>query len=527
MDWRASTRPAWSGSSRPRRRPPPNTRGIRGEGRSPAQPTPGHPGIPTLTPAPLPWVEGGRLATGRAISTQCVRASATPAPTATMRGDDRHCPRPAAGRPRPGVRPQRGAGVRPAGFRRGRRRGAAGPGQQWQRQDHPAAGAGRAAARRLRPGADPGQARRPRPARPRRGLPGPPAGAKGRADGAGEPRLPVRPARPPRGPADRGRAGDHRHGRLRGRPRPAAVGRAEEARDPGPHVAVTGAAVAAGRAVRQPRPGRHQPGQPHGLGALAGRRRHPAHHPRRVRRAAGAHAHADAGRPGMSAAPGLRQSARALLLRDLRLVWRRRGDALQPALFALLVVVMFALAMGGGREVLRDHVAPYAIWVAVLLAGLLSLDSLFRGDAEDGSLEQWLLAPVPLPWLVAVRTFGHWLTTTVPLLLVVPVLGEFLYLPRAQLPILMLTLLLGTPILSLLGAVVAALTVGLKRSGILVALLALPLYVPVLVFGAGSVAAAAQGLDPTGALLLMGAGLVASTVLAPLAAAAAIRIAQG
>jgi heme exporter protein B len=228
----------------------------------------------------------------------------------------------------------------------------------------------------------------------------------------------------------------------------------------------------------------------------------------------------------MSASPGLLQAAGALLGRDLRLVWRRRGDALQPALFALLVVVMFALALGGGRQVLRDFVAPYAIWVAVLLAGLLSLDSLFRGDAEDGSLEQWLLAPVPLAWLVAVRTLGHWLTTTLPLLLLVPVLGEFLYLPRAQLPMLMLTLLLGTPILSLLGAVIAALTVGLKRSGILVALLALPLYVPVLVFGAGSVAASAQGLDASGALLLMGAGLVASAVLAPLAAAAAIRISQ-
>ncbi|WP_372013179.1 heme exporter protein CcmB [Pseudoxanthomonas sp. 10H] len=227
------------------------------------------------------------------------------------------------------------------------------------------------------------------------------------------------------------------------------------------------------------------------------------------------------------AGPGLLQAGRALLLRDLRLVWRRRGDALQPALFALLVVVMFALALGGGKQVLRDFVAPYAIWVAVLLAGLLSLDSLFRGDAEDGSLEQWILAPVPLAWLVAVRTFGHWLTTAVPLLLVVPVLGEFLYLPRAHLPMLMLTLLLGTPVLSLLGAVVAALTVGLKRSGILVALLALPLYVPVLVFGAGSVAASAQGLDASGALLLLAAMLVASAVLAPLAAAAAIRIAQG
>ena len=225
--------------------------------------------------------------------------------------------------------------------------------------------------------------------------------------------------------------------------------------------------------------------------------------------------------------PSLLQAGRALLLRDLRLVWRRRGDALQPALFAVLVVVMFALALGGGRQVLRDFVAPYAIWVAVLLAGLLSLDSLFRGDAEDGSLEQWVLAPVPLAWLVAVRTFGHWLTTAVPLLLVVPALGEFLYLPHAQLPLLMLTLLLGTPVLSLLGAVGAALTVGLKRSGILVALLALPLYVPVLVFGAGSVAAAAQGLDASGSLLLMAAMLLAWAALAPLAAAAAIRIAQG
>ncbi|WP_374011787.1 heme exporter protein CcmB [Pseudoxanthomonas koreensis] len=229
----------------------------------------------------------------------------------------------------------------------------------------------------------------------------------------------------------------------------------------------------------------------------------------------------------MSATPSLLQAGRALLVRDLRLVWRRRGDALQPALFAVLVVVAFALALGGGRQLLRDFVAPYAIWVAVLLAGLLSLDSLFRGDVEDGSLEQWLLAPVPLAWLVAVRVFGHWLTTTVPLLIVVPVLGEFLYLPHARLPMLMLTLLLGTPVLSLLGAVVAALTVGLRRSGILVALLALPLYVPVLVFGAGSVAASAQGLDPAGALLLMAALLVASLVLAPLAAAAAIRIAQG
>lgn len=218
------------------------------------------------------------------------------------------------------------------------------------------------------------------------------------------------------------------------------------------------------------------------------------------------------------------QAARALAARDLRLLWRRRGDALQPALFALLVLVLFALALGSDARLLA-RVGGGAIWVAVLLSGLLSLDTLFRGDAEDGSLEQWLLAPVPLAWLVGVRVFTHWATTALPLLLATPLLAELLQVPRGHWPALLASLALGTPLLSLLGAVVAALTVGMRRSGILVALLALPLYVPVLVFGAGSVAAAAQGLDPIGALLLLGAGLALAVVLAPLAAAAAIRIA--
>jgi len=222
--------------------------------------------------------------------------------------------------------------------------------------------------------------------------------------------------------------------------------------------------------------------------------------------------------------PSLFESARALLVRDLQLLWRRRGDALQPALFALLVVMLFALAMGGEPQALARIAAP-VLWLASLLAGLLALDTLFRGDAEDGSLEQWLLAPVPLAWLVLVRVLVHWTTTALPLLLATPLLAELLHLPHAQLPLLLASLALGTPLLSLLGAVVAALTVGMRRSGILVALLALPLYVPVLVFGAGSVAAAAQGLDPTGALLMLAAGLVLALVLAPLAAAAAIRIA--
>lgn len=223
--------------------------------------------------------------------------------------------------------------------------------------------------------------------------------------------------------------------------------------------------------------------------------------------------------------PSLLNAARAMLARDLKLLWRRRGDAAQPILFALLVVALFALALGGEPRLLQS-VASAVLWLAVLLAGLLSLDTLFRSDAEDGSLEQWLLSPVPLAWLVAVRVFSHWLTTALPLVLVSPLLAELLHLPRPQLPVLVASLALGTPLLSLLGAVVAALTVGMRRAGILLALLVLPLYVPVLVFGAGAVAASAQGLDASGALLLLAAGLVVTAVLAPLTAAAAIRIAN-
>jgi heme exporter protein B len=219
------------------------------------------------------------------------------------------------------------------------------------------------------------------------------------------------------------------------------------------------------------------------------------------------------------------RAARALVVRDLRLTWRRRGDALQPALFALLVVTLFALAFGGEAKMLARVAAP-VLWVAVLLAGLLALDSLFRGDADDGSLEQWMLAPLPLAWPVLLRTLMHWLTTALPLIVATPLLAEFMHLPHALWPTLIASLLLGTPLLSLLGAVVAALTIGMRRSGILMALLALPLYVPVLVFGAGAVSAAAQGFDASGALLMLAAGLVLALVLAPLAAAAAIRIAM-
>lgn len=228
-----------------------------------------------------------------------------------------------------------------------------------------------------------------------------------------------------------------------------------------------------------------------------------------------------------AAAPAVRwiTVARAQLRRDLALVWARRGDALQPLLFALMTASLFPLALGAepGR---LEPLAAGVLWVCVLLSGLLGLDALFRSDTEDGGLEQMLLSPAPLALLVAVRVLVHWLTTALPLLLVAPLLASMLQLPTALLPVLMASLALGTPLLSLIGAVVAALTVGVRRSGILLPLLALPLYVPVLVFGAGSVAAAAEGLDPLGALLLLAGALVLALVLAPLAAAAALRIAH-
>ena len=217
-------------------------------------------------------------------------------------------------------------------------------------------------------------------------------------------------------------------------------------------------------------------------------------------------------------------ACRALLLRDFRLIWRRRGDALNPVLFALLVIALFPLALGPQPEVLA-RIAPGVLWVALLLASLLSLDTLFRSDLDDGSLEQLMLAPQPLALMVACKILVHWASTALPLIVFTPLFATLLYLPTRELPVLIYSLLLGTPLLSLIGAVIVALTVGMRRSGMLLALLALPLYMPVLIFGAGSVMAAAQALPYDGALLLLAAGLVMALVLAPLAAATALRIA--
>lgn len=216
-------------------------------------------------------------------------------------------------------------------------------------------------------------------------------------------------------------------------------------------------------------------------------------------------------------------ACRALLARDLRLVWRRRGDALNPALFAIMVVALFPFALGPEPQVLQ-RIAAGTVLVALLLAGLLSLDALFRSDLEDGSLEQLVLSPHPLALLLACKIAVHWLTTALPLLVCAPLLGELLNLPSALQPVLLAALALSTPLLSLVGAVCVALTVGMRRSGMLLSLLVLPLYVPVLIFAAGACNAAQNGLPFLAPLLWLGAGLVLSLVLAPLACAAALKI---
>jgi heme exporter protein B len=222
--------------------------------------------------------------------------------------------------------------------------------------------------------------------------------------------------------------------------------------------------------------------------------------------------------------PGTTSAAcSALLARDLSLVWRRRGDALNPLLFAIMVVTLFPFALGPD-QVMLERIAAGTIFVAVLLAMLLSLDALFRTDLEDGSLEQLVVSPHPLALLLGCKIAIHWLTTALPLLLIAPLAAQLLHLPNAVLPVLLIALALATPLLSLIGAVCVALTVGMRRSGMLLTLLVLPLIVPALIFGAGACNAAQAGLPYAAPLLWLGAWLVLSLVLAPLAAAAALKI---
>lgn len=213
----------------------------------------------------------------------------------------------------------------------------------------------------------------------------------------------------------------------------------------------------------------------------------------------------------------------ALLIRDLRLAIRAGGGFGLGLGFFLILAVLVPLGVGPDTGTLAV-IAPGILWVGALLACLLSLDRLFALDHEDGSLDLLVTSPIPLEGVVAVKALAHWLTTGLPLALAAPVLGILLNLPGpAYLP-LVLSLLLGTPALSVIGAFGAALTVGLKRGGLLMSLLVLPLYVPTLVFGAQAVSRAAQGLDGSTALLLTAGITAGSAALLPFAAAFALRI---
>ncbi|AVB19707.1 MULTISPECIES: heme exporter protein CcmB [Pseudomonas syringae group] len=216
----------------------------------------------------------------------------------------------------------------------------------------------------------------------------------------------------------------------------------------------------------------------------------------------------------------------ALILREARLLARRPAELANPLVFFALVIALFPLAIGPDTQLLQA-LSPGLVWVAALLAVLLSLDGLFRGDFEDGSLEQWVLSPHPLALLVLGKVLAHWVFSGLALVLLSPLLALMLGLPAQCLPVLMLSLLLGTPVLSLLGAVGAALTVGLKRGGVLLALLILPLYIPVLILGSAALQAALQGMPATGYLLWLGSLTVLAITLTPFAIAAGLKISVG
>ena len=216
-------------------------------------------------------------------------------------------------------------------------------------------------------------------------------------------------------------------------------------------------------------------------------------------------------------------AARWIVRRDLLLALRRRSDVGTALLFFVIVASLFPLGVGAEPDLLRA-IGPGVIWVAALLSTLLSLGRLFSADYADGTLEQMLLGAAPLGVVAAAKGLAHWLVAGLPLVLIAPLLALQYDLPRALYGVLVLSLLLGTPVLSLVGAIGAALTLGLRGGGVLLALLVLPLYVPVLILGAGSVDMAAAGLAPDGQLLLLSALLILAAAFAPWATAAALRI---
>lgn len=226
---------------------------------------------------------------------------------------------------------------------------------------------------------------------------------------------------------------------------------------------------------------------------------------------------------GNKAIPGGREAFVGVITREWILAFRRRGDIANPLVFALIVITLFPLGLGPESSVLA-RLAPGLVWVVALLACLLSVDRIFRDDYLDGSLQQLMLSPQSPYFLLLARGLAFWLASGVPVTLLSPLLGMMLALPAGGYWPLFWSLLMGTVSLGLIGAIGAALTVGLKRGGVLVALIVLPLYVPVLVFGASAVNAGSQGLPYGGHLAVLAAFMLLTLVLSPLAIAAGLKI---
>lgn len=215
--------------------------------------------------------------------------------------------------------------------------------------------------------------------------------------------------------------------------------------------------------------------------------------------------------------------ANSIVARDLTLALRRRSRVLQPLIFTLICVSLFPLALGAEVNMLT-RIAPGVFWVIALLSTQLTLENLFQSDYEDGCLEQWILTSYPLPLLIATKVLAHWLISALPLIFMAPLIGVLLGMSVPVISALMITLLLGTPVLSLVGAIGAALTVTQRRGGVLLSLLVLPLYIPVLIFATTALEQAAAGLSYAPHLYLLGALAMLALTLAPFAAAAALRI---
>ena len=214
-----------------------------------------------------------------------------------------------------------------------------------------------------------------------------------------------------------------------------------------------------------------------------------------------------------------------ILLRDLRLSFRRWNELAMPLLFFIIIASLFPLASSPEISQLRDY-GGAVIWISALLSSLLALDGLFRVDAEDGSMEQLILSPTPLGVIVLAKIIAHWIVSGVPLVIASPLLALSFYLPLEALPVFILAIALATPILSVLAAIGAPLTVSLRGGGALIGLLMLPMMVPVLIFGTWATDAAVQGENPIGALLLLASLAILSISLGPLAAAGAVKVAM-